>query len=345
MSAVALPADLPRARLNAVTAGGPGFVAVGATEPEEVGPVDTLILTSVDGVTWAPVELGDLSRVGSLWDVVAVPAGLVAVGSTRDDDLRHQAVALMSTDGITWQASTDRDLRDAYMTSVAAWGDGVAAVGCVVLDPDDLCSRPVVWTSPDGLEWDRFRIPVAAGEPNVVASGDGLLVILGISSIIADGRPVITTTRDLATWTRRELGFYGSLGSAVVDGDRIVAAGTDVEAPGDAGSRGVVVYSPNAGRRWVRLPATAPAESEFAGIALGDAVITYGSRQNADRQSLPAAWTSRIGVDWDRIRGPGSVLGSVADLVAFPDRPGGIAVGGTGDLGDVPAVWVIEARG
>jgi hypothetical protein len=345
MTAVTLPAALPRARLNAVTAGGPGFVAVGATEPEDVGPVDTLILTSPDGATWAPVALGDLAQVGTLSDVVAVPAGLVAVGLEWVSDERKDAVAVASADGLTWQASTDRDLRDAYMTSVTAWGDGVAAVGCVLLDPDDLCSRPVVWTSTDGLEWDRFRIPVAAGEPNVVASGDGLLVILGISAIIADGRPVITTTRDLATWTRRELGFYGALGSAVVDGDRIVAAGTDVDAPGDVGRRGVVVYSPNAGRRWVRLPATAPAESEFAGISIGEEVITYGSRENADQRSLPAAWTSRIGVDWDRLRGSGSGLGSVADLVAFPDRPGGIAVGGTGSRGDVPAVWLIEARG
>ncbi|MET0773334.1 MAG: hypothetical protein ABWZ82_09635, partial [Candidatus Limnocylindrales bacterium] len=109
--------------------------------------------------------------------------------------------------------------------------------------------------------------------------------------------------------------------------------------------RGVVVYSPNAGRRWVRLPPTAPRESEFTGISVDRAVIAVGSRENADLQPVPAAWTSRIGVDWERIRGPGSTVGSVADFIAFPDRVGGIAVGGTGARGDVPAVWVITAAG
>jgi len=192
----------------------------------------------------------------------------------------------------------------------------------------------------------HVTLPSAAGEPNAVASGDGLLVVMGVSSAIADGRPVISTTRDLTTWTRRELGWEGSLGPAVIDGDDIFAAGTMVDQDGDILFRGVAVFSPNAGRRWVRLPLTAPPGSTFAGLSMDGPVITVGSRENPQLQALPGAWYSRLGVDWTRIRGvPSSVLGSVTDFAAFPDRPGGIAVGGTSEMGDESAIWVIQSGG
>jgi hypothetical protein len=345
MTPITLPSELPFAPLEAVTAGGPGWVAVGATVPQEVGPVDTLVLTSTDGSTWSQVPLGDLAQVGSLSDVVAFQAGLVAVGSVWDPNDRQHAIAVASADGLTWQASTDRDLRNAYMSGIAAWGDGVAAVGCR-LGADGLCDRPSVWTSVDGLEWDRVAMPRSAGEPNAVASGDGLLVVMGVSSAIADGRPVISTTRDLSTWTRRELGFEGSLGPAVIKGDQVFAAGTLIDQDGDVLRRGIVVFSPNAGRRWVRMPLTAPAGSSFEGLSMDGPVITVGSRENAELEASPAAWFSRLGVDWTRIRGVrSSVLGYATDFAAFPDRAGGIAVGGVGELGGGAAIWMIQAPG
>jgi hypothetical protein len=110
--------------------------------------------------------------------------------------------------------------------------------------------------------------------------------------------------------------------------------------------RGVVVYSPNAGGRWVRLPLTAPAGSQLSGVSVVGPVIAYGSREGADFATLPAAWAGMTAIDWNRIRGvPARVQGSVSDFVAFPDRPGGIAVGATGEMGEVPAIWVIEGPG
>jgi hypothetical protein len=344
MTPVTLPPDLPRALLEGVTAGGPGWVAVGASVPQEVGPVDTLILTSPDGLAWTQILLGDLAQVGSLSDVVAAPMGLVAVGLDHSST-RRDAIALVSADGLTWQASTDPDLNGAWMAGAAGWGDGVIAVGCR-LDREGLCGRPMAWTSTDGLAWDRVPLPRAAGDPNAVASGEGLLVVMGVSSAIADGRPVITTTRDLTTWTRRELPFEGSLGPAVIDGDQVFAAGTSIDPQGDVLMRGVVVFSPNAGRRWVRLPLKAPPGSTFAGLSMDGPVITFGSRENRQFQALPGAWASRMGVDWTRIRGvPPSVLGSITDFAAFPDRAGGIAVGGIGEMGDETAIWVIDTPG
>lgn len=345
MTAVTLPAGLPAAGLNAVTSGGPGYVAVGAVRSGDTGPVDTLILTSSDGLTWAAVDLGGLAQAGTLDDVVAFPGGLVAVGSNWATTSRLDGIALVSADGLTWQASTDRDLRNAFLAGVTTWGDGVVAVGCR-RDQDGLCARPTAWTSSDGLEWQRVAMPRTAGDPNAVASGDGLLVVLGVSSVIADGRPVVTTTRDLASWTRREMGFEGSLESATIEGDHILAAGTLLDQDGDVLFRGVVTYSPNAGGRWMRLPLSAPDGSRFTGASFEGPVIAYGSREGADFATLPAVWLSRAGVDWTRIRGvPGRTRGEVTDFVPFPDRSGGIAVGALGEADVEPAVWVIAARG
>jgi hypothetical protein len=342
MTAVPLPGGLPAADLRAVALGTPGYVAVGATVAQEVGPVDTLILSSPDGAVWTAADLGALAQVGSLEDVVALGDGFVAVGSTRDARDRQHAIALASTDGATWAASTDRDLRNAFMSGVTAWADGVLAVGCR-LDADGLCGRPTAWTSTDGLAWERHALPRAAGDPGAVASGDGLLVVLGISSAIADGHPVISTTSDLATWTRRTLAFEGSLESAIIDRHHVIGGGTLVDQDGDVLFRGVTVYSPDAGGRWIRLPLTAPGGSRFDGIAFAGPVIAYGSREGDDLRSLPTAWVSLVGADWSRIQGvPSSVDGWVADLVPFPDRPGGIAVGATNERGDDPTIWVIE---
>ncbi|MFN8520179.1 MAG: hypothetical protein U0667_12480 [Chloroflexota bacterium] len=342
MTLVTLPSGLPAARLNAVAIGGPGYVAVGATEPEEVGPVDTLVLGSIDGVAWTAADLGELAQAGTLDDVVAGPGGLVAVGSTWTSTGRQDAIALVSTDGLVWRASTDPDLRTAWMAGVALWGDGMVAVGCR-LSSDGLCAAPSAWTSTDGLEWDRVSMPATAGDPDAVASGDGLLVVMGVSSAIADGSPVVSTTRDLSTWTVRELGFGGGLSSATVDGDHIIAAGTLVDQDGDVLFRGVVAYSPNAGGRWVRLPLTAPAGSRFSGVSVAGPVIAYGSREAADLSAVPASWVGSTAVDWNRVRGvPAQARGEVSDFVPFADRPGGIAVGATGERGDEPAIWVIE---
>jgi hypothetical protein len=189
-------------------------------------------------------------------------------------------------------------------------------------------------------------MPAAAGEPNAVASGDGLLVVMGVSSAIADGRPIISTTRDLSSWTRRALAFEGRLGPAVITGDQVFAAGTLVDQDGDVLFRGTVVFSPNAGRRWVRMPLTAPAGSSFDGLSMDGPVIAFGSREGADLQVSPAAWYSRLGVDWTRIRGVrSSVQGFVSDFAAFPDRAGGIAVGGVGEAGGGTAIWLLELSG
>lgn len=345
MTSVTLPPGLPSAALNAITRGGPGYVVVGAGRSGDTGPVATVILTSPDGLAWSAVRLGRLRQVGTLEDVVAYPGGLVAVGSNWATTSRLDGIALTSADGLTWQASTDPDLRNAYLAGVATWGDGVVAVGCR-RDQQGLCARPSAWTSTDGLEWERVPLPRTAGDPNAVASGDGLLVVLGVSSAIADGRPVVTTTRDLATWTRRELGFEGRLESATIDGDHILAGGTLLDQDGEVLFRGVVAYSPDAGGRWLRLALTAPDGSQFTGASFDGPVIAYGSRELEDFSRMPAAWLSLVGVDWTRIRGvPGRIRGEVTDFVPFLDRPGGIAVGAWGDVDADPIIWVIAAPG
>ncbi len=345
MRSVALQTDLTRAPLSAVIAGGPGYIAVGATEDFGAEPEDSLILTSPDGQAWTPVDSDVLSGT-KLEDIAAFPGGYVAVGSTSDGDIYTHGLVLVSVDGLEWQRASGREFAGMRLHGVTPWADGVAVVG-EVLDRDGVWVRSLVITSVDGLEWARHRLPRSITQPRGIGAGESLLAVLDSMSTHAGAedvtRPVVVTTSDLGSWTRRELGFEGELRSVVVDGDHVIAAGSMKDPRGR--EHGVLAYSPNAGRRWVRQPLTAPAGSWFTDISRDGPVIAFGGLWDEDREEhAPAAWTSTIGVDWERIPGaPGGGPAWIEDFVAFPDRPGGIAVGASGEDYDRPAVWVIEA--
>lgn len=347
MRSVALPTDLPPARLAAIVAGGQGYIAVGATENFGAEPDDSLIVTSPDGLTWTPVDSADLSGV-RLEDITAFPGGYVAVGYRWIDDSRTDAVALVSTDGLAWQPASVQGSARTQLHGVAPWADGVAAVGAA-FDADGVWTRSLVLTSADGTDWTRHRLPASITQPRGIGAGYGLLAILDSVSTHAGAtdvtHPVVATTTDLETWTRREMDVDGELRSVVVDGDHVIAAGSMNDSK--RRSHGLLAYSPNGGRRWVRQPLTAPAGSWFTGISLAGPVIATGAFwDEGDEKDAPAAWTSTVGVDWKRIPvEPGDQPAWVDDFVAFPDRAGGIAVGASGEDHDRPAVWVIEADG
>ncbi len=103
--------------IQAVTEGGPGLVAVGATGNTLSMEIDAAVWTSPDGTTW--------SRVPSQADVLGGPGfqamNSVAVGgpglvATGHDDGRPSGDALVvwtSVDGITWSRTSDHVLPDA----------------------------------------------------------------------------------------------------------------------------------------------------------------------------------------------------------------------------------------
>jgi hypothetical protein len=345
MRSVALPTDLPRYPFAAIVAGGPGFIAVGAPEDFGAFPGDSFIVTSPDGLTWTPVDSEVLSGV-KLEDITAFPGGFVAVGSTNPGDILTDGVALVSPDGRTWQRASEQGLARLKLYGVTARADGVAAVG-VATDRDGVWVRSIVLTSADGIDWTRHRLPRSITDPKVIGAGDGLLAVLDSVSThegaVDVTHPVIATTRDLESWTRRELGFDGELRTVTVDGDHVIATGSMNDPRGR--EHGVLAYSPDAGRRWVRQPLTSPPGSWFTSLSLDGPVIAAGGLwDERDEEHAPAAWTSTIGVDWRQIPvEPSDVPAWIEDFAPFPDRPGGVAVGASGEDYDRPAVWVIDS--
>jgi hypothetical protein len=107
----------------------------------------------------------------------------------------------------------------------------------------------------------------------------------------------------------------------------------------------VLVYSPDAGKRWVQLPETAPIHSQFEGVSTAGPTIAFGTQVNAVGIGRPAAWITRFGVDWQRIASTSNGRGDIFDFAPFPDMPGGIAVGGAGSAADTPAIWRIAPAG
>lgn len=156
--------DTVRHNMNAVVAGGPGFVAVGiegfdytgfaywtpdgtgnqATELEEVTDNAAAVWTSPDGETWTRVDGapslshsgGEVAGWAVMVDIVDTGSGLVAVGRDSWDPTpslgwRQSAAAWRSVDGLSWRRTDEPgELGYARMRAVTDTGDGrLVAVG------------------------------------------------------------------------------------------------------------------------------------------------------------------------------------------------------------------------
>lgn len=117
--------------LNGLVAGGPGFVAVGATRAG-----GATVWTSVDGLGWRrSATLGD----ATMLDVVVGGPGLVATGATGGP--HSEGRVWTSRDGITWTAATG--LPPGELSTLAGQGRILVGAGW----------GPTVWQSQDGLSW------------------------------------------------------------------------------------------------------------------------------------------------------------------------------------------------
>ncbi|MBT8164150.1 MAG: hypothetical protein HKO82_12560 [Acidimicrobiia bacterium] len=216
--------------IEGVTAGGPGFVAVGFSfdDPEFPGLM-AAIWTSPDGVTWTAVPRDETAfDVGSSWmhDVTAGGPGLVAVGSDR-----LGAAVWTSPDGINWTRVPHDEATFGVqgesrieINSVTVGGPGLVAVGFAgpsptwingefIEPPAESWHNAAVWTSPDGLTWNRVPHDeaVLGGVGNqimnsVVAGGPGLVAV-GLDepdavSAMGGIRAAVWTSTDGLSWTR-----------------------------------------------------------------------------------------------------------------------------------------------
>lgn len=277
--------------MSDVTAGGPGFVAVGsiwdwpsAESSEQI--VEEAVWTSPDGEVWTRIAdvgvQGDPALV-SMNSVISGGPGLIAVGWDFDRyTFEGNAVVWTSVDGFSWNRvpNQETEFSRAFMSDIAPYDGGYVAVGagrghmfvgtrgCT---SEDECPT-AAWSSPDGMVWTRVESDAFAGDSGTMNS----LATSG-THIIAGGRQgetAIWTYDPGANWVRvpRSGPLFGGLiievHSVAFDGDRVVAVGSRANwdsmneqeefEEGDA----VVWLSPDRGDTWFRAP-TDPAFTKF----------------------------------------------------------------------------------
>jgi DNA-binding SARP family transcriptional activator len=231
------------------------------------GDFDAAIWTSDDaGLTWARVdpeargirEPGDQGVRG----VTSTGSKVVAVGFTRrggDED----AAIWTSSDAEDWALAVPTNLDEAgdqQMITVTNFRGLIVAGG--VSDSGE-SKDAVIWTSPDGQDWDRLSDGSLSGEGdqqiNAITVGGPGLVAVGEETIDGDENAAVWTSIDGTNWDRVEdpSGALGGSGSqqmsAVADSDvGLVAAGNEVL----NGTNGALWVSAD-GTTWSRVP---PAE-------------------------------------------------------------------------------------
>lgn len=239
----------------AVAEGGPGIVAVGygcEDEPDRCPPYAT-VWSSADGTEWTrtPLDFDVFGEGSGMYDVVASPHGIVAVGATEnwvsDELVRVRPSVWISSDGLDWVRAwdgpeTERDVTvygqfDVQMQAVTAATDGILVAVGSMLD-DQGAAVAAVWTSSDGVTWDRVPHDPA------IFGGDGELeltmwdVVADTSGFVAVGgerrsgviRPALWTSPDGFSWSRVDLDsatadFVGPFGNVTVGGEGLVVTG------------------------------------------------------------------------------------------------------------------------
>jgi hypothetical protein len=223
------PSSIQPPHTHAVTAGGPGLVAVGAHDAFD-DMAD--IWTSSDGRTWSRVTGQELGP-GVIHDVTCGGPGLVAVGNGG----RGGAV-WTSRDGLTWSRAPDDPVfgTRGWIKAVTAAGPGLVAVGF----------PHRAWFSSDGLAWTRATLPpvppdVYPGDDgqmpqvyldDVAAAGDHLVAVGGMTMNDMSQEAVIWTSGDGVTWTDVPLDpevfpAGSSLGEVTGGPDGFIAIGAD----------------------------------------------------------------------------------------------------------------------
>ncbi len=309
--------------MSDVTAGGPGFVAVGtiwnwAGVENSEQSAEPVVWTSPDGEVWTRIEdvdvLGDAEFVG-MNSVIAGGRGLIAVGwDFNRERFEGNAAVWTSVDGISWSRIPEQgaEFSRARMQDIAPYVDGYVAVGagrgqlsvgtrgC----NDEICPE-AAWTSPDDIDWTRVESDAFVSDWSTMSS--------------------------------------------------VATSGTDIIAVGDQGDAAIWIYDPDA--KWARVPHSGLL---FGGLTIevhsiafdGDRAVAVGSRANWDSINEQELFDEGDAVVWlspDRgnswYRSPSDPaftkfndsLATMRDIVLVD---GGLLV--VGSVGDDAAVWLAE---
>lgn len=164
------PTAFADAEVRSIVRLGSGYVAVGLLG-EAVKPTGSVAWTSPDGEHWTRVDAPALKTGRSVSVVVTPLGGLLAVGTGLDQE---EAVVWTSPDGRTWTQVPGEESRrhdgTIRMNDVSVMDGLFVAVG----DYATLqYATMIVWTSTDGLHWQKaHEVPVfQQSEAYAVTSG------------------------------------------------------------------------------------------------------------------------------------------------------------------------------
>ena len=325
--------------LTAVAAGPLGVVAAGTDRSG--GRTVPAVWFSGDGTSWPRAE-GPFGSDGAIASVAVGPSGMVAVG-TVDTGGEVDGMVWFSADGTTWRTVP---LGSAGFTGPARQRvravTATAAGGFVAVGDDGNADLPiaVVWTSVDGITWQRQPASPDMAEFVGIFSSGGVTAasVTGSGPVVAAGGGAllqIWTSPDGRRWTRDQPPGTGRGGQenaiVVTDAARslLVLAG------------GALSYRP-AGATWADVdgdrqvfPRPELTYAIGAMVRAGGRILAFG---RADQTVL---WTSDDGRRWDRWPDPTGVFagGTVAAAATLGDVI--VAVGTRPDAQGrtVAAVW------
>ena len=278
--------------MRSVTVGGPGLVAVGG----DGGRGAAAVWTSTDGISWQQVPHDEAVFAGDdlqeMRSVTVGGPGLVAVGSDGP-----AAAVWTSADGISWQRVPHDEAVFGGANRQEMWSVAAGVPGLVAVGEDRGRNAAAVWTSNDGISWQR--VP----HDESVFAGDDLQemrsVTVGGPGLVAVGYDWVReaaaawTSNDGISWQRvphDEAVFGGEspqvMWSVAAGGPGLVAVGNDF------GHGGAAVWTSADGISWQRVPHD---EAVFGGdgpqfmksvTAGGPGLVAVGSDRKA------AVWTS-----------------------------------------------------
>ena len=283
-------------QLEHIVATGSGLVVVGNSCSEEF--CGTITWTSADGRTWSRhTPLPQESFMGR--PAVGGP-GLVAPVRVPFDT-EQLATIYTSPDGVAWSPA-EVELSEFYSSvqAIITSGSGLVAVG---YDGGD----GAVWTSGDGLVWDR--VPDESG---VFAGQTILSAAAGPSGLVAlSGRGNVWTSPDGTAWNRVD-----TYALAVEEQSSSIAAvtpgGPGLVAVGNADEDAAVWVSSD-GQTWQRLALDG---DDFRGSYMEDVAtgqIGLVAVGEDVRRGVTGIWFSPDGLEWIKAPYDESVFGGEAN--------------------------------
>lgn len=219
--------------LSDVAVGSAGFVAVSNEGSRLNDSDDPPILFSEDGESWARIPSDTAAFPPGAWITAVTDGGpgYVAVGAVKVDspDGISEASIWSSTDGVSW-TRVDQAPGEGYESSaihdIVNTGSGLVAVGTAEESEgstgpqDDL----LVWTSSDGMVWERKALSSERGLVVAVTAHDEAVVAIGYEGNFLTAWVAADASRAFSAQRMPGTSFDFPF-AILADGDRLLAVG------------------------------------------------------------------------------------------------------------------------